>query len=284
MPTTNSKITVLPDISSTSIDLPKPPALPPWKRTTDPNASTPEIFTRINTFLPELRAANAQLESEIVQGRISERRIEDVGEDEEQYIEMNLGLGVLEEKKKRTPTSKRRRTDTEVLMKQVELGEAGVMDSEDEDDDGRTGGSDSDGREEQEGSDGSDSNEETSGEDSAEEGDDDDECDSDSSTSSTSHTDSNAHYPQQQGEQDNESARIYALLSVLGAESTEYPQPLDRKWKRRHEERKDAQRDILAALLNIDTPPDSTGSGDGDGRGGAKRKPVIEVVEVKEKE
>ncbi|RPB23767.1 hypothetical protein L211DRAFT_838197 [Terfezia boudieri ATCC MYA-4762] len=278
MPTTNPKITVLCDISSTSIDLPRPPALPPWKRTTDPNSSTSEIFTRINTFLPELRAANAQLESEIVQGRISERRIEDVGEDEEQYIEMNLGLGVLEEKKKQGPTSKRRKMDTEVLMKQV--------DSEDEDDHGRTGGSDGDGREEQEGSGSSGSDEETSDEGSAEEGDDDDddECDSNSSTSSTSHTDSSAHYPQQQDEQDNESARIYALLSVLGVESTEYPQPLDGKWKRRHEERKDAQRDILAALLNIDTPPGSTGSGGSGGKGGAKRKPVIEVVEVEGKE
>ena len=209
---------------------------------------------------------------------------------------MNLGLGVLEEKKKkeRAPKArKRRRTDAGVFTGQVGAGFMDSGDDEEEEEGEKTGDSDSVGEEEEggEGSeDGSDTNEEDSDEDSAEEEEEgeeeeeDDDSDSDSSTSSTDYIESNAHYPQQQGEQDNESARIDALLSVLGAESVESPQLLDRKRKRRHEERKVAQRDILAALLNIDTPPRSTGSEGADGGGGAKRKPVIEVVEVEGKE
>ena len=46
-----------------------------------------------------MRAANEQLEHERTQGRLVERDIEHLGEGAEGYIEMDLGLGVLEEKK-----------------------------------------------------------------------------------------------------------------------------------------------------------------------------------------
>ncbi|KAF8465239.1 hypothetical protein BDZ91DRAFT_727913 [Kalaharituber pfeilii] len=59
-----------------------------------------------NPKLSVLHAANEELDQDIANGRISEKRVEDVGEDEERYIEMNLGLGVLEEKR---PKSRKRR-------------------------------------------------------------------------------------------------------------------------------------------------------------------------------
>ncbi|KAL7276117.1 hypothetical protein RUND412_000907 [Rhizina undulata] len=56
------------------------------------------LLARLHSFLPELRASNQQLELEQANGTIADRVIENVGEDDEQYIEMNLGLGVLEHK------------------------------------------------------------------------------------------------------------------------------------------------------------------------------------------
>ena len=46
-----------------------------------------------------MQAANEQLEQERAEGKLVHRNIEDIGEDQEGYIEMDLGLGVLEEKK-----------------------------------------------------------------------------------------------------------------------------------------------------------------------------------------
>ena len=45
-----------------------------------------------------MQAANEQLEQERVEGKIGQRNIENLGADQEGYIEMDLGLGVLEEK------------------------------------------------------------------------------------------------------------------------------------------------------------------------------------------
>ena len=45
-----------------------------------------------------MQAANEQLEQERAEGKIGQRNIENLGEDQEGYIEMDLGLGVLEEK------------------------------------------------------------------------------------------------------------------------------------------------------------------------------------------
>lgn len=175
---------------------------------------------------------------------------------------MNLGLGVLEEKKEKRAAKARKRRRGMGVGAQVEFEEEEERDEEE-------------GEEEE----GEDSDSEDGSEDIAEE--EEEESDSSiSSSSSTSNTHSSAQYPQQQGKQRGESTRIDALLDVLGAEYTESPQLLGRKRKRGHEKRVLAQRDILAALLNIDTPP----SGCGSGGGGAKGRPVIEVVEVNGKE
>ncbi|MCJ1329818.1 hypothetical protein MMC10_006499 [Thelotrema lepadinum] len=55
------------------------------------------LASRLNAFLPALAASNAELEVERAKGTLDERDIEKV--DEEGYIEMDLGLGVLEEKR-----------------------------------------------------------------------------------------------------------------------------------------------------------------------------------------
>ncbi len=47
-----------------------------------------------------MQAANQRLEEERVEGRLADRDIENVGKDQDGYIEMDLGLGVLEEKGK----------------------------------------------------------------------------------------------------------------------------------------------------------------------------------------
>ncbi|KAF7723787.1 hypothetical protein EC973_001700 [Apophysomyces ossiformis] len=52
------------------------------------------ILSRVQAFLPQLQAANEELK----QQDPSELDIENVEEDDSQYIEMNLGLGVFEEK------------------------------------------------------------------------------------------------------------------------------------------------------------------------------------------
>ncbi|KAF8539281.1 hypothetical protein BDD12DRAFT_805509 [Trichophaea hybrida] len=57
-----------------------------------------DLLSRLNSFLPQLSTANASLEAEIAAaGNADTKNIEHVSDDEEQYIEMNLGLGVLEE-------------------------------------------------------------------------------------------------------------------------------------------------------------------------------------------
>ncbi|KAI9878623.1 MAG: hypothetical protein M1830_000390 [Pleopsidium flavum] len=56
-----------------------------------------DLRSRLSIFLPTLAAANDELEIEREAGTLQDRNIEDV--DEEGYIEMDLGLGVLEETK-----------------------------------------------------------------------------------------------------------------------------------------------------------------------------------------
>ena len=55
------------------------------------------LQARLHNLLPRMRAANRVLEAEREEGRLCERDIENVG-DGLGYVEMNLGLGVLEEK------------------------------------------------------------------------------------------------------------------------------------------------------------------------------------------
>jgi Domain of unknown function (DUF4598) len=65
-----------------------------------PPISTPShassLHARLSSFLPELQKANAELE---LPAETLSRRLDDVGDDEEHYIEMSLGLGVFKEKR-----------------------------------------------------------------------------------------------------------------------------------------------------------------------------------------
>ncbi|KAL8785094.1 MAG: hypothetical protein Q9213_003599 [Squamulea squamosa] len=76
--------------------------------TTHPSATDASTLqSRLSTFLPAIHASNAQLEREHLAGTLDKRNIEYLippkdeetsGDKEKPYIEMNLGLGVLEEK------------------------------------------------------------------------------------------------------------------------------------------------------------------------------------------
>ncbi|KMU78589.1 hypothetical protein CISG_01629 [Coccidioides immitis RMSCC 3703] len=70
---------------------------------------TSDLSARLAAFLPALRAANDNLERDIAAGKVMSAEIHDDSEDvddradgegrrTDQYIEMNLGLGVLEQK------------------------------------------------------------------------------------------------------------------------------------------------------------------------------------------
>ncbi|KAL4989334.1 hypothetical protein BDW68DRAFT_72253 [Aspergillus falconensis] len=65
----------------------------------------PSLLSRLSAFLPQMKYANEDLERKIAAGRGKEIRLDDDvdeesdGQREGQYIEMNLGLGVLEEKR-----------------------------------------------------------------------------------------------------------------------------------------------------------------------------------------
>ena len=54
-----------------------------------------DLRSRLSTFIPELQKANADLQNS--EAALS-RRLDEVDDDEEHYIEMSLGLGVLKEK------------------------------------------------------------------------------------------------------------------------------------------------------------------------------------------
>ena len=123
-----SKITVLPDgndnDNSAKSHAPAPLPLPPWKGPIIPTSATGvlPLLSRLGAFLPQLRAANAELDSSIAAGQISDKCIENVGSDEEQYIEMNLGLGVLEEKRVENKRKKKRRHS---IAEQDRCGQSG---------------------------------------------------------------------------------------------------------------------------------------------------------------
>lgn len=59
----------------------------------------PSLQSRLAAFLPQLAAANKELEDLKSRGQIDSARLDNVGNDEERYIEMDLGLGVLEERR-----------------------------------------------------------------------------------------------------------------------------------------------------------------------------------------
>ncbi|KAK8220018.1 hypothetical protein M8818_000434 [Zalaria obscura] len=65
-----------------------------------PASSSHDLRSRLSSFLPQLAAANAELEQLAQNGGLEGKRFEDVDEGAEGgYIEMELGLGVLEEKR-----------------------------------------------------------------------------------------------------------------------------------------------------------------------------------------
>jgi hypothetical protein len=67
------------------------------------------VASMLPEFLAQMHAANQELEEEKAAGTLANRRIEldenDSALEDEQYIEMNLGLGVLEEKSDLTSTT-----------------------------------------------------------------------------------------------------------------------------------------------------------------------------------
>ncbi|PKX94153.1 NOPCHAP1/New4 family protein [Aspergillus novofumigatus IBT 16806] len=70
----------------------------------------PDLLSRLSAFLPKLKSANEDLQREIAAGRGKDLQLDEVENQEGQYIEMNLGLGVLEEKHADGSTS----TDEEI--------------------------------------------------------------------------------------------------------------------------------------------------------------------------
>ncbi|KAL2865401.1 NOPCHAP1/New4 family protein [Aspergillus lucknowensis] len=61
----------------------------------------PSLLTKLSAFLPQMKSANEDLQREIAAGRMKEIQLDN--EDEQgdgQYIEMKLGLGVLEERRR----------------------------------------------------------------------------------------------------------------------------------------------------------------------------------------
>ncbi|GIK04490.1 hypothetical protein Aspvir_008573 [Aspergillus viridinutans] len=59
----------------------------------------PDLLSRLSAFLPKMKSANEDLQREIAAGRGKDLQLDEVENQEGQYIEMNLGLGVLEEKR-----------------------------------------------------------------------------------------------------------------------------------------------------------------------------------------
>ncbi|KAJ5226227.1 hypothetical protein N7468_007452 [Penicillium chermesinum] len=65
-------------------------------RITAPNVNS-DLMARLSAFLPQIQSANEQLEKEIAEGH-GQNLVLDNADEGSDYIEMNLGLGVLEEK------------------------------------------------------------------------------------------------------------------------------------------------------------------------------------------
>ncbi|KAL8847455.1 MAG: hypothetical protein Q9221_007524 [Calogaya cf. arnoldii] len=90
--------------SSSSITSSSSASRRPLPPVTNPTPST--LHSRLSTFLPTIRASNAELERERLAGTLHNRNIENFSSTsdseseggEKPYIEMDFGLGVLEEK------------------------------------------------------------------------------------------------------------------------------------------------------------------------------------------
>lgn len=78
----------------------------PAMRSLPQSSGADNLQARLSAFLPQLAAANAELETLQKSGGLVGRTFEDVDEDAEGgYIEMDLGLGVLEEKQEEESSS-----------------------------------------------------------------------------------------------------------------------------------------------------------------------------------
>ncbi|KAJ5163806.1 uncharacterized protein N7500_005636 [Penicillium coprophilum] len=64
-----------------------------------------DILSRLNAFLPKMKDANEDLQKQIEAGKAGDLILDNADENGEQYIEMDLGLGVLEEKRDGDPSS-----------------------------------------------------------------------------------------------------------------------------------------------------------------------------------
>ena len=84
------------------------------------NNTSPTVKSRLDALLPRMREANQELEVERREGKLGERNIEALDEEEGGYVEMNLGLGVLEEKKKQTQIGYEDEADTDEGEEQEE--------------------------------------------------------------------------------------------------------------------------------------------------------------------
>ncbi|KAI0789381.1 hypothetical protein C8Q75DRAFT_765382 [Abortiporus biennis] len=101
-------------------------------RTPFPVAPPSELLSRVQAFLPELAASNAVL-ARRAQEDPSSVDIEELGETQ-QYIQMNLGLGVFEQRGHESQTSgnafrSRNDLDTEMGHEQVSSASSGTSDS-----------------------------------------------------------------------------------------------------------------------------------------------------------
>ncbi|OJD31174.1 uncharacterized protein BKCO1_5100047 [Diplodia corticola] len=79
------------------ISLPLPPNADARRRIYQRRASPSSALSeRLKAFLPQLAAANDELERDRAAGKLP--AMENVGEGDESYIELNLGLGILKER------------------------------------------------------------------------------------------------------------------------------------------------------------------------------------------
>ncbi|PGH17635.1 hypothetical protein AJ79_00997 [Helicocarpus griseus UAMH5409] len=85
--------------TSTADDIIPIPERPPHLKPSIGRLDGSTLRDRLTSFLPELQAANEELEKEIAAGNVPRVELDhDKDAEDGQYIEMNLGLGVLEEK------------------------------------------------------------------------------------------------------------------------------------------------------------------------------------------
>ena len=91
-----------------------------------------DLRTRLSSFLPELQKANADLHDS---SGPQARRLDEVADDEEHYIEMDLGLGVLKEKRSRTSQAHGLKLSEEHSTSSSEVSDSDPVEAEDAADD-----------------------------------------------------------------------------------------------------------------------------------------------------